>query len=82
MNKRITGRREPLMSARSRRIWDICNYLTSESDNVPARRRDVLRQAVLDGIVENTASSEYNKWRIYHGLKTCDNISPCKCKTK
>jgi hypothetical protein len=49
------------------RVWEIADDI-SHKTNTPAVRKDVLEQAIEEGINSSTAATQYGQWCKFHGL--------------
>lgn len=48
-------------------VWEVADNLSKEA-GAPAPRKVVIATCVEEGINPATASTQYGKWRAYHGL--------------
>lgn len=50
------------------KVWDIADRLSAETQK-PAERGAVIKAAEAEGVNISTASTQYGRWRQFHGLK-------------
>lgn len=50
------------------RVWEIADYYSKET-GAPAERADVLAACENEGINPSTATTQYGRWRRFHGIK-------------
>jgi len=50
------------------RVWEIADYYSKET-GAPAERADVLAACENERINPSTATTQYGRWRRFHGIK-------------
>jgi hypothetical protein len=61
------GVTRPKADTKTGRIWEIADSLSAQ-EGAPVARYKVLNAAMAEGLNAATASTQYGRWRKYHGL--------------
>ena len=61
------GVSRPSAGTATGRVWEIADSL-SESKGAPADRADVVKAAEAEGLNSATISTQWGRWRKFHGL--------------
>lgn len=61
------GVTRPSAGTTTGRVWEIADNLSNITGE-PAVRKDVLEKTRAEGIKDATASTQYGRWRKFHGL--------------
>jgi len=74
------GITRPAEGTSTARIWTIADE-KSAAAGAPAKRKDVLDQAVAEGLNAATAATQYGRWCKFHGVKQVKEEKPVAPET-
>lgn len=73
------GITRPAAGTMTGQIWDIADKLAAKG---PVVRADVMEAAVAKDIAEATVATQFQRWRIYHGITTRSTRAKAEKKPK
>lgn len=62
------GVTRPHKDGATKKVWDICDALNKRKTTSPPPRALVLEKAEAAGINKSTVSTQYARWRKFHGI--------------